>query len=52
MVSTYFLANESEYVLSKIRFLGTRVRIVDGGSLKRRMAESAAKALASYVESV
>ncbi|QYR21000.1 WYL domain-containing protein [Paenibacillus sp. sptzw28] len=46
-----FLADESEYVLSKIRFLGTRVRIVDGGSLKRRMAESAAKALARYRES-
>jgi hypothetical protein len=43
-----FLADESEYVLSKIRFLGTRVRVVDGGHLMRRMAESAAKALARY----
>lgn len=41
-----FLGDECEYVLSKIRFLGMRVRIVDGDKLQRRMRESAAKALA------
>jgi hypothetical protein len=43
-----FLNNESEYVLSKIRFLGKRVRVIDGDHLKRRMLESARKALARY----
>ncbi|WCR30010.1 WYL domain-containing protein [Paenibacillus thiaminolyticus] len=43
-----FLGDECEYVLSKIRFLGKRVRIVEGVKLQRRMRESAAKALARY----
>ncbi|WCF11078.1 WYL domain-containing protein [Paenibacillus thiaminolyticus] len=43
-----FLGDECEYVLSKIRFLGMRVRIVEGDKLQRRMRESAAKALARY----
>lgn len=43
-----FLGDECEYVLSKIRFLGKRVRIVEGEKLQRRMRESAAKALARY----
>ncbi len=43
-----FLGDESEYILSKLRFLGKRVRVVEGGKLKRRMRESAAKALSRY----
>ncbi|MDG0792974.1 WYL domain-containing protein [Cohnella ginsengisoli] len=42
------LADESEFLLSKIRFLGRRVRIVEGEQLRRRMRESAAWALARY----
>lgn len=42
------LADESEFLLSKIRFLGLRVKIVEGENLKRRMQESATKALARY----
>ncbi|BBI31287.1 WYL domain-containing protein [Cohnella abietis] len=43
-----FLADESEFLLSKVRFLGMRVRIVEGDKLIRRMKESASKALARY----
>ncbi|NBD24256.1 WYL domain-containing protein [Paenibacillus glycinis] len=43
-----YLADESEFLLSKIRFLGLRVKVVDGDNLKRRMAETAAKALGRY----
>jgi predicted DNA-binding transcriptional regulator YafY len=43
-----FANNESEYVLSKIRFLGKRVKIIDGRQLQLRMYESAAKALERY----
>lgn len=42
------LSDESEYLLSKIRFLGLRVAIVEGDQLRRRMRESAAWALARY----
>jgi predicted DNA-binding transcriptional regulator YafY len=42
--------DESEYVLSKIRFLGKRVRVVDNGKLQSRMRETASKALARYGE--
>jgi predicted DNA-binding transcriptional regulator YafY len=40
--------NESEYVLSKVRFLGKRVKIVESDKLKQRMYESASKALERY----
>ncbi|WP_044875708.1 WYL domain-containing protein [Paenibacillus sp. IHBB 10380] len=43
-----FIANEREYVLSKIRFLGKRVRIIEGDYLKKRMLESSRKALERY----
>lgn len=43
-----YLADESEFLLSKIRFLGLRVKIVEGERLKDRMRESASKALARY----
>ncbi|MNC15761.1 hypothetical protein D3C75_635900 [compost metagenome] len=47
-ISLSYLGNEGEYVLSKMRFLGKRVRIVEGNWLKKRMRESALKALALY----
>jgi predicted DNA-binding transcriptional regulator YafY len=43
-----YLADEREYILSKIRFLGKRVRVIEGQVLKKRMHESATKALARY----
>ncbi|MCL6660484.1 WYL domain-containing protein [Paenibacillus amylolyticus] len=42
--------NEMDYVLSKMRFLGKRVRIADHTVLQERMSETAAKALARYAE--
>lgn len=42
------LWDEVEYLLSKIRFLGKRVRVVEGDYLKRRMLESSTKALERY----
>lgn len=45
-----FSSNEGEYVLSKTRFLGKRVCIVDGEYMKSRMLESVTKALGRYVE--
>ncbi|PQP83052.1 WYL domain-containing protein [Paenibacillus sp. PCH8] len=43
--------NEIDYVLSKMRFLGKRVRIADHAVLQQRMSETAAKVLARYAES-
>lgn len=43
-----FLGDESEYVLSKIRFLGKRVRVVENDYFIRRMLESSTKALERY----
>lgn len=42
------LGNETEYLLSKLRFLGKRVRVIKGNYLKRRMLESSTKALERY----
>ncbi|WP_334074207.1 WYL domain-containing protein [Paenibacillus sp. A14] len=42
------LGDEVEYLLSKIRFLGKRVRILEGDYLKRRMLEASTKALERY----
>ncbi|MDR6552288.1 WYL domain-containing protein [Paenibacillus qinlingensis] len=47
-VRVTILGDETEYLLSKVRFLGKRVRVVEGDFLKRRMLESATKALARY----
>lgn len=47
-VKVRLLADELEYLLSKLRFLGKRVRVVEGDYLKRRMTESATKALERY----
>ncbi|WP_434752646.1 WYL domain-containing protein [Paenibacillus amylolyticus] len=43
--------NEVDYVLSKMRFLGKRVRIMDHSTLQDRMSETAAKVLARYAQS-
>lgn len=40
--------DEAEYLLSKIRFLGKRVRVINGDYLKRRMLEASTKALERY----
>ncbi|MEC0123580.1 WYL domain-containing protein [Paenibacillus pabuli] len=42
--------NEMDYVLSKMRFLGKRVRIADHAALRERMSETATKVLARYAE--
>ncbi|WP_054026586.1 WYL domain-containing protein [Bacillus sp. FJAT-28004] len=47
-IRLHFSSKDSEYVLSKTRFLGKRVRIIDGEQLRRRMLESATKSLARY----
>ncbi|MCQ4086529.1 WYL domain-containing protein [Saccharibacillus sp. JS10] len=43
-----FTFSESQFVLTKLRFLGKRVRVVEGDYLKHRMRETARKALALY----
>ncbi|GFN31478.1 WYL domain-containing protein [Paenibacillus xylaniclasticus] len=45
-----YLADESEFLLSRIRFLGLRVRVLEGGYLKHRMRQTASWALARYTE--
>ncbi|WP_028596527.1 WYL domain-containing protein [Paenibacillus assamensis] len=40
--------DEYEFLLSKIRFLGKRVRVIKGDYLKKRMLEASTKALARY----
>lgn len=47
-VNVTLLGDEMEYLLSKIRFLGKRVRVLEGDYLKRRMLEASTKALARY----
>ncbi|WP_219835490.1 WYL domain-containing protein [Paenibacillus sp. R14(2021)] len=47
-VKLTFGSDESEYVLSKIHFLGKRVRIAEGDYLRKRMLESSRKALERY----
>lgn len=47
-IQLHFVGNEREYVLSKIRFLGKRVRVIEGNYLKKRMLESSMKALERY----
>ncbi|WP_409342871.1 WYL domain-containing protein [Paenibacillus sp. MBLB4367] len=47
-VRVCLLGDECEYLLSKLRFLGKRVRVVEGDYLKKRMLESSTKALERY----
>ncbi|WP_342778552.1 WYL domain-containing protein [Paenibacillus sinopodophylli] len=48
----FFDSSDSEFVLSKTRFLGKRVHIIEGEQLRRRMLESATNALARYAEPI
>ncbi|WP_127587212.1 WYL domain-containing protein [Paenibacillus koleovorans] len=43
-----YLADEREFLLAKVRFLGLRVKVVEGAGLQQRMLESATKALERY----
>lgn len=45
-----FLSDDREYVLSKLRFLGRRIRVREGDYLRQRMLESSRKALGRYAE--
>lgn len=47
-IKVTYMRDDSEFLLSKIRFLGLRVKIVDGDQLKRRMLKSAGMALERY----
>lgn len=47
-IKVSLLGDEMEYLLSKIRFLGKRVRVVEGDYLKKRMLESSTKVLERY----
>lgn len=47
-VKVAVMGDQAEYLLSKIRFLGKRVRVVEGDYLKRRMLEASGKALDRY----
>jgi predicted DNA-binding transcriptional regulator YafY len=49
-IRLFFSSSDSEYVLSKTRFLGKRVNIINGKQLRSRMLESATKALGRYEE--
>lgn len=45
-----FMSNETEYVLSKTRFLGKRVQVIGGEQMRHRMHQSATWALQRYGE--
>ena len=46
----HFSSNEHEYVLSRLRFLGRRVRVQDHRAMQARMHQSATMALSRYLE--
>lgn len=47
-VKVCLLGEEKEFLLSKLRFLGKRVRVLEGDYVKRRMLEASVKALERY----
>lgn len=47
-IRVQLLGDEMEYLLTKIRFLGKRVRVTENDYLKKRMLEASKKALARY----
>ncbi|AWB43476.1 WYL domain-containing protein [Paenibacillus sp. CAA11] len=47
-VTVCLMADEQEYLLSKLRFLGKRVKVVQGDYLQKRMLEAATKSLGRY----
>jgi predicted DNA-binding transcriptional regulator YafY len=50
LIKVNYMRDDSEFLLSKIRFLGLRVKIVEGEHLKRRMLMSAGMAIGRYGE--
>jgi hypothetical protein len=49
-IQVCYLEDECEFLLSRIRFLGLRVKVVEGSTLQARMQETAALALARYAQ--
>ncbi|MDQ6419992.1 WYL domain-containing protein [Paenibacillus sp. LHD-117] len=49
-VKLFFSLNEQEYVLSKVRFLGKRIRVVENDRLISRMKQTVSWALSRYGE--
>jgi len=49
-IQVCYLEGECEFLLSRIRFLGLRVKVVEGSTLQARMQETAALALARYAQ--
>ncbi|WP_106766764.1 WYL domain-containing protein [Paenibacillus faecalis] len=49
-VTVQYPEDERDFLLSRIRFLGLRVKIIEGKVLQKRMQESAMKTLARYEE--
>ncbi len=47
-INVRFTNREREYVLNRLRFLGKRVQIIEGDDFKRRMKDTALRALARY----
>ncbi|MBB3129860.1 outer membrane protein assembly factor BamA [Paenibacillus rhizosphaerae] len=47
-VKVCVMGNEKEFLLSKLRFLRKRVRVLEGEYVKRRMLEASVKALERY----
>lgn len=47
-IEIQYASNEEEFVLSRIRFLGQRVKVLEGDFLKKRLLEAATKALERY----
>lgn len=47
-IQIFLPQDEVEFLLSKIRFLGKRVRVIQGSYVKKRMREAAALALERY----
>lgn len=47
-VKVCVMGDEKEFLLSKLRFLGKRVRVLEGDYVKRRMLEASVKALERY----
>lgn len=47
-INLSYLSDDREYILSKIRFLGRRILVVQGQQLRQRMYETSEKALQRY----
>lgn len=49
-ITVHYMRDDSEFLLSRIRFLGLRVKITEGEQLKQRMLMSAEMAVGRYGE--